>query len=385
MSCRAQKLCAQDAAGNRDAGRKRPHADKKSCPAKKTPKPRKQEAACAVPSTCEEPLLNADDAVCCVCGSGENEERMILCDKCPLAFHLECLSPPLDAVPEGDWFCSRCQSAVDTGQEGKKSARKAAGKGGQAGSNKKLTARSGPATGGGRQQTKAKTAFELFFLDQKDELLAAVKGESFGAIQKKVKQAWEDLSPAEQEEWHAKSKRLEAASVDGRGSEGNEGKTSSKAKAQKSLASPADHAQAKGSKKVPEETGGKSGRTGCAVQKGGAVKRKMDSHDSDPNWLGFVFDPASLEPLAEVCSVLCAQGSSERASERVRECASADCRPSSLLVGKRSVLQVRRHCRSRQPRHGRKCRLTKRCSHTRLSGTQPAGRTWACQPSCIRN
>jgi hypothetical protein len=43
---------------------------------------------------------------CQVChGSGE----LILCDdpQCSRSYHLDCLEPPLDSVPEGKWFCSR--------------------------------------------------------------------------------------------------------------------------------------------------------------------------------------------------------------------------------------------------------------------------------------
>lgn len=30
------------------------------------------------------------------------------CDKCDSPWHLECLNPPLDAVPDGEWFCPQC-------------------------------------------------------------------------------------------------------------------------------------------------------------------------------------------------------------------------------------------------------------------------------------
>jgi NAD(P)-dependent dehydrogenase (short-subunit alcohol dehydrogenase family) len=37
--------------------------------------------------------------------------ELLLCDgdDCGSAYHLHCLRPPLAAVPEGDWFCFRCQ------------------------------------------------------------------------------------------------------------------------------------------------------------------------------------------------------------------------------------------------------------------------------------
>jgi len=51
-----------------------------------------------------------DDMQCMRCRSGENEESLLLCDRCDKACHLWCANPPLIAVPEGDWFCSECAS-----------------------------------------------------------------------------------------------------------------------------------------------------------------------------------------------------------------------------------------------------------------------------------
>ncbi|KAL7539105.1 hypothetical protein ACHAXR_009027 [Thalassiosira sp. AJA248-18] len=33
---------------------------------------------------------------------------MLLCDGCDELFHAKCLDPPLESIPEGDWFCSNC-------------------------------------------------------------------------------------------------------------------------------------------------------------------------------------------------------------------------------------------------------------------------------------
>ncbi|CAM6118357.1 unnamed protein product [Calypogeia fissa] len=45
---------------------------------------------------------------CRICGT-TNEETMLECDGCLAGFHLTCLSPPLESVPEGDWICSYCE------------------------------------------------------------------------------------------------------------------------------------------------------------------------------------------------------------------------------------------------------------------------------------
>ena len=45
---------------------------------------------------------------CQVCCLGIDEDLLLLCDKCNLAYHTYCLCPELSAVPEGDWFCLGC-------------------------------------------------------------------------------------------------------------------------------------------------------------------------------------------------------------------------------------------------------------------------------------
>ncbi len=53
---------------------------------------------------------------------------MLLCDKCNRGYHTSCLSPPMEAIPEGEWFCQRCDSrrAQLKGKGGLPTARKAA-------------------------------------------------------------------------------------------------------------------------------------------------------------------------------------------------------------------------------------------------------------------
>lgn len=47
-------------------------------------------------------------ARCRVCNDGGDDESMLLCDVCDNGFHIYCLSPPLAAIPEGEWHCSEC-------------------------------------------------------------------------------------------------------------------------------------------------------------------------------------------------------------------------------------------------------------------------------------
>jgi len=51
---------------------------------------------------------SASNVKCKVCRRGTSAEALLLCDKCDGGYHMQCLDPPLKAVPEGDWFCPKC-------------------------------------------------------------------------------------------------------------------------------------------------------------------------------------------------------------------------------------------------------------------------------------
>jgi hypothetical protein len=51
--------------------------------------------------------------LCQVCNNDHDETRLLVCDGCDHCYHLYCLEPTLDAVPEGDWFCPNCTEDVD--------------------------------------------------------------------------------------------------------------------------------------------------------------------------------------------------------------------------------------------------------------------------------
>lgn len=50
--------------------------------------------------------------VCLLCGSGNDEDRLLLCDGCDDSYHTFCLIPPLHDVPKGDWRCPKCLAQV---------------------------------------------------------------------------------------------------------------------------------------------------------------------------------------------------------------------------------------------------------------------------------
>ena len=50
-------------------------------------------------------------AICCICREGDREDFMVLCDVCDHGYHLDCMDPKLNQLPEGDWMCQDCVNA----------------------------------------------------------------------------------------------------------------------------------------------------------------------------------------------------------------------------------------------------------------------------------
>ncbi|KAL0978239.1 hypothetical protein UPYG_G00167870 [Umbra pygmaea] len=53
-------------------------------------------------------VSKVDQYMCLVCGTGTEEDRLLLCDGCDDSYHTFCLIPPLHDVPKGDWRCPKC-------------------------------------------------------------------------------------------------------------------------------------------------------------------------------------------------------------------------------------------------------------------------------------
>jgi len=52
-----------------------------------------------------------EDVKCKGCGSSKRAKKMLLCDGCDAAWHIDCLATPLKEVPQGLWFCAVCKAA----------------------------------------------------------------------------------------------------------------------------------------------------------------------------------------------------------------------------------------------------------------------------------
>ncbi len=64
----------------------------------------------------DNPRRKCKSCACSVCGGKNDPDKQILCDECDQAYHLWCLSTPLQTVPEEDewwdltrpWFWAQC-------------------------------------------------------------------------------------------------------------------------------------------------------------------------------------------------------------------------------------------------------------------------------------
>ncbi|KAK2649611.1 hypothetical protein Ddye_017100 [Dipteronia dyeriana] len=62
-----------------------------------------------------------DDIACQVCGCSDRGEVMLICGDesasvgCGIGTHIDCCDPPLESVPEEDWFCPNCITSSSTG------------------------------------------------------------------------------------------------------------------------------------------------------------------------------------------------------------------------------------------------------------------------------
>ncbi|XP_025743628.1 E3 ubiquitin-protein ligase UHRF2 isoform X3 [Callorhinus ursinus] len=67
---------------------------------------------------------------CHICGGKQEPNMQLLCDECNMAYHIYCLNPPLDKVPEEEyWYCPSCKTdsseVVKAGERLKMSKKKA--------------------------------------------------------------------------------------------------------------------------------------------------------------------------------------------------------------------------------------------------------------------
>ncbi|KAB7505406.1 Bromodomain adjacent to zinc finger domain protein 2B, partial [Armadillidium nasatum] len=56
-------------------------------------------------------------AFCQFCHSGDFEEKLLLCDGCDRGYHTHCFKPPMNTIPDGDWYCYECVNKFSDGSQ----------------------------------------------------------------------------------------------------------------------------------------------------------------------------------------------------------------------------------------------------------------------------
>jgi len=57
---------------------------------------------------------------CSICGGREEPETQLFCEECQYVTHMACLKPPLEKIPDGDWYCPECKNSDDIIKAGQK-------------------------------------------------------------------------------------------------------------------------------------------------------------------------------------------------------------------------------------------------------------------------
>jgi len=69
----------------------------------------------SVPS--DDSSVDSIESGCRICGFDDDHANLLLCEGCDTEVHTYCLTPPLEKVPTGDWFCDSCKLRMGKAEE----------------------------------------------------------------------------------------------------------------------------------------------------------------------------------------------------------------------------------------------------------------------------
>ena len=64
------------------------------------------------PVVADDTSVDSVESGCRICGFDDDHANLLLCDGCETEVHTYCLTPPLEKVPTGDWFCGKIDAVT---------------------------------------------------------------------------------------------------------------------------------------------------------------------------------------------------------------------------------------------------------------------------------
>ena len=64
------------------------------------------------PVVADDTSVDSVESGCRICGFDDDHANLLLCEGCETEVHTYCLTPPLEKVPTGDWFCGKLDAVT---------------------------------------------------------------------------------------------------------------------------------------------------------------------------------------------------------------------------------------------------------------------------------
>ncbi|KAI4307217.1 hypothetical protein L6164_030428 [Bauhinia variegata] len=66
------------------------------------------------------PRWYCPSCLCQVCLTDQDDDKIVICDGCDHGYHIYCMNPPRTSIPNGKWFCRKCDAGIQAIRRAKK-------------------------------------------------------------------------------------------------------------------------------------------------------------------------------------------------------------------------------------------------------------------------